>query len=53
VNPELTGLNTEVCEQKFYKFLFQKHSVRHMNKQRYSFFFLQLCDLHNEHEMLK
>ena len=37
--PELQGLNTEICEQKFYKFSFHKHSIRHMNKERYNFFF--------------
>lgn len=51
--PELKGLNTEICEQKFQNISKLKHQMKHMNKQRYKFFFLEYINLSNLKETLK
>lgn len=45
--PDLEGLNTEICEQKFQHISKLKHQVKHMNKQRYKLFFLEYMNLAN------
>ena len=51
--PELTELNTEICEQKFLPISKLKHQVKHMNKNRFQFFFLEYFNLANMKESLK
>ncbi len=45
---DLQGLNSEICEQKFYKISKLKHQVKHMNKYRNKFFFLEILNLLNK-----
>ena len=51
--PQLTGLNTEICEQKFTHVSNLKHQVKHMNKNRFKLFFLEFMNLANLKEALK
>ncbi len=49
--PELDGINTEVCEQQFYLISRYKHQAKHMNKQRFNFFFIELFNLFNNNKL--
>ncbi len=51
--PELEGLNTEICEQKFQNISKLKHQLKHMNKHRFKFFFLEYINLSNLKQVLK
>ena len=49
-HPELDGINTMVCEQKF-KWLAQfKHIVRPMNQAHFKFYILRMLELNNQRQ---
>lgn len=50
---ELAGINTIVCEQKFYLISRYKHMVKHMTQFKFNFFFLELFDMMNENNFIK